>query len=158
MVDISISQKPHFLPLFRLSLTTGACRLLRPTSGTREAFFRLLVQRYNNFELETNFWATDFSVVSVSIWLIALYNDIQKINCCILIELEENEGLWLWILEKRSFGHGHVRSKSFSFFFLSCLHPWSQRVCRQDLSLLRKVLKHERWNIWKARLRKSMIP
>ena len=158
MVDISITQKPHFLPLFWSSLTTGACRLLRPTFGAREAFFRLLVQRYNNLELKTNFWATDFSVASVSIWLIALYNDIREINCCILIELEENEGLWLRILEKRSFGHGHVRSKSFSFFFLSYLHPWSQRVCRQDLSLLRKVLKHERWNIWKARLRKSMIP
>jgi hypothetical protein len=46
MVDISIPQKPHFLPFFWSSLTTGACRLLRPTSGTREAFFRLLVQRY----------------------------------------------------------------------------------------------------------------
>ena len=140
------------------SIKTKVCRLLRPTFGAREAFFRLPVQRYNNLELKTNFWATDFSVASVSIWLIALYNDIQEINCCILIELEENEGLWLRILEKRSFGHGHVRSKSFSFFFLSCLHPWSQRVCRQDLSLLRKVLKHERGNIWKARLRKSMIP
>ena len=139
------------------SIETQMCRLLRPTSGTREAFFRLLVQRYNNLELKTNCWATDFWGAFVSIWLIALYNNIQEINCCILIELEENEGLWLWILEKRSFGHGHFRSKSFSIFFLSCLHPWSQRVCRQDLSLLRKVLKHERWNIWKARLRKSMI-
>ena len=96
------------------SIKTKVCRLLRPTSDTREAFFRLLVQRYNNLELKTNCWATDFWVAFVSIWLIALYNNIQEINCCILIELEENEGLWLRILEKRSFGHGHVRSKSFS--------------------------------------------
>ena len=27
------------------------------------------------------------------LWLIVLYNDIAEINCCILIELEENEGL-----------------------------------------------------------------
>ena len=46
MVDISITQEPRFLPLFWSSLTTGACRLLRQTFGTREAFFRLLVQRY----------------------------------------------------------------------------------------------------------------
>ena len=96
------------------SIKTKVCRLLRPTSGTREAFFRLLVQRYNNLELKTNFWATDFLGVSVSVWLIVLYNDILEINCCILTDFEENEGLWLRILEKRSFGHGHVRSKSFS--------------------------------------------
>ena len=82
--------------------------------GTREAFFRLLVQRYNIFELKTNFSATDFSGVVVSAWLIALYRDILEINCCILTDFEENEGLRLRILEKRSFGHGHVRSKSFS--------------------------------------------
>ena len=39
---------------------TRMCRLWRPTFGTREAFFRLLVQRYNNLELKTNFSATDF--------------------------------------------------------------------------------------------------
>ena len=55
-----------------------------------------------------------FRGVYVSVWLIVLYGNISEINCCILIELEENEGLWLRILEKRSFGHGHVRSKSFS--------------------------------------------
>ena len=44
----------------RSSIKTKVCRLLRPTSGTREAFFRLLVQRYNNLELKTNFSATDF--------------------------------------------------------------------------------------------------
>ena len=31
-----------------------------------EAFFRLLVQRYNNLELKTNFSATDFLGVSVT--------------------------------------------------------------------------------------------
>ena len=82
---------------------TRMCRLWRLTFGAREAFFRLLVQRYNNLELKTNFCATDFLGVSVSVWLIVLYNDISEINCCILIELEENEGLWLRILEKRSF-------------------------------------------------------
>ena len=96
------------------SIETWMCRLWRLTFGTREAFFRLLVQRYNNLELKTNFSATDFLGVFVSVWLIVLYGDISEINCCILIELEENEGLWLRILEKRSFGHGHVRSKSFS--------------------------------------------
>ena len=49
------------------SIKTKVCRLLRPTSGTREAFFRLLVQRYNNFELETTFGATDFLGVFVSV-------------------------------------------------------------------------------------------
>ena len=96
------------------SIETQMCRLLRPTFGAREAFFRLLVQRYNNLELKTNFSATDFLGVLVSVWLIVLYNDISEINCCILTDFEENEGLWLRILEKRSFGHGHVRSKSFS--------------------------------------------
>ena len=62
---------------------TRMCRLWRLTFGAREAFFRLLVQRYNNLELKTNFWATDFLGVSVSVWLIALYNDILEINCCI---------------------------------------------------------------------------
>ena len=90
------------------SIKTKVCRLLRPTSGTREAFFRLLVQRYNIFELKTNFSATDFSGVVVSAWLIAFYSDILEINCCILIELEENEGLKLRILES-----GHFRSWSF---------------------------------------------
>ena len=53
----------------------------------------MLVQRYNNLELKTNFSATDFLGVYVSVCLIALYGDISEINCCILIELEENEGL-----------------------------------------------------------------
>ena len=74
------------------SIETWICRLWRLTFGTREAFFRLLVQRYNNLELKTNFSATDFLGTSVSVWLIVLYNDIPEINCCILIELEENEG------------------------------------------------------------------
>ena len=43
-----------------------------------------------------------------------LYNDISEINCCILTDFEENEGLLLKNFKKRSFGHGHVRSKSFS--------------------------------------------
>ena len=99
------------------SIKTKVCRLLRPTSSTREAVFLLLVQRYNNFELETNFWATDFSMVSVSIWLIAPYNDILEINCCILIELEENEGLWLRILKSGHlvmvmFGQNRFRERS----------------------------------------------
>ena len=120
------------------SIKTKVCRLLRPTSGTREAFFRLLVQRYNNFELETNFWATDFSMVSVSIWLIAPYNDIREINCCILIELEENEGLWLRILEKRSFPVMVMFGQNHFQFSFSKHHPRQQRVFRQDLSLLRR--------------------
>ena len=81
---------------------TRMCRLWRPIFGTREAFFRLLVQRYNNLELKTNFSATDFLGTSVSVWLIVLYNDVSEINCCILTDFEENEGLWLRILEKRS--------------------------------------------------------
>ena len=85
------------------SIKTKMSRLWRLTFGTREAFFRLLVQRYNNLELKTNFSATDFLRMFVSNWLIVLYNDISEINCCILIELEENEGLWLGFLEKRSF-------------------------------------------------------
>ena len=68
MVNISIPPEAPFLTLLwvvidvrRLtSIETQMCRLLRPTSGTREAFFRLLVQRYNNLELKTNCWATDF--------------------------------------------------------------------------------------------------
>ena len=99
------------------SIKTKVCRLLRPTSGTREAFFRLLVQRYNNLELKTNFSATDFSGVVVSAWLIALYSDILEINCCILIELEENEGLKLRILESGHlvmvmFGQNRFRERS----------------------------------------------
>ena len=43
-----------------------------------------------------------------------LYNDISEINCCILTDFEENEGLLLKNFKKRSVGHGHVRSKSFS--------------------------------------------
>ena len=58
------------------SIKTKMSRLWRPTFGTREAFFRLLVQRYNNLELKTNFSATDFLGVSVSVWLIVFYNDI----------------------------------------------------------------------------------
>ena len=61
------------------------------------------MQRYNNLELKTNFGATDFLGVFVSVWQIVLYDDISEINCCILTDFEENEGLWLRILEKRSF-------------------------------------------------------
>ena len=78
-----------------------------------------------------------FGGVFVSVWLIVLYNDVSEINCCILTDFEENEGLWLRILEKRSFGHGHVRSFSFSIFILSRHYPWPQRVFCQSLSLLR---------------------
>ena len=95
------------------------------------------MQRYNNLELKTNFSATDFLGVSVSVWLIVLYNDISEINCCILIELEENEGLWLRILEKRSFPvmviFGHFRSFSFSIFILSATihghNEFSAKAC-----------------------------
>ena len=48
MVDISIPQKPHFLPLFWSSLTTGACRLLRPKFVVYED--RHLVQEKLSFD------------------------------------------------------------------------------------------------------------
>ena len=91
---------PRFLPLFWSSLMTGAChqwrprlvRLLSLTSGTREAFFRLLLQSYNFLGLKTNYFATDFGGVFISAWLITLYRDILAIVLCILIDFEENEG------------------------------------------------------------------
>ena len=76
------------------------------------------MQRYNNLELETNLSATDFLEVYISAWSVVFYNDISEINCCVLIETEENEGLWLRILEKRSFpvmvifGHFHFQFSS----------------------------------------------
>ena len=69
----------------------------------KRSFLSIAGAKVQKLELKTNFSATDFLGVSVSVWLIVLYNDISEINCCILIELEENEGLWLRILEKRSF-------------------------------------------------------
>ena len=129
MVDISIPQKPRFLPFFGSLLMSGAwhqsrlkCVVCKDRLSV-EAFFRLLVQRYNNLELKTNFWATDFLGVSVSVWLIVLYNDISEINCCILTDFEENEGLWLRILEKRSFpvmvifGQNHFRGRSVILYY-----------------------------------------
>ena len=61
--------------------------------------------------------ATDFLGVSVSVWQIVLYNDISEINCCILTDFEENEGLWLRILESGHlvmvmFGQNRFRERS----------------------------------------------
>ena len=122
MVDISIPQKPHFLPLFWSSLMSGAWHQSRLKCVVCKDW--LSVQEKLSFDCwckGTTIWSWKqifplqiFLVVSVSVWLIVLYNDISEINCCILTDFEENEGLWLRILEKRSFGHGHVRSKSFS--------------------------------------------
>ena len=68
-----------------------------------------------------------------------------------------------WRLVTQNFRKAVIWSWSFSvkiiFIFLPIMPPSMVTTSlAQDLSLLRKVLKHERWNIWKARLRKSMIP
>ncbi|MBD8971668.1 MAG: hypothetical protein EGR93_08930 [Prevotella sp.] len=71
------------------SMMTEVSRLLSLTSSTRETFFRLLVQRYNFWELKTNYFAIDFGGIFVSAWLITFYRDILAIVLCILIDLEE---------------------------------------------------------------------
>ena len=68
-----------------------------------------------------------------------------------------------WRLVTQNFRKAVIWSWSCSvkiiFIFLPIMPPSMVTTSlAQDLSLLRKVLKHERWNIWKARLRKSMIP
>ena len=68
-----------------------------------------------------------------------------------------------WRLVTQNFRKAVIWSWSCSvkiiFNFLPIMPPSMVTTSlAQDLSLLRKVLKHERWNIWKARLRKSMIP
>ena len=113
---------PRFLPLFGSSLMTGAChqwrprlvRLLSLTSGTREAFFRLLVQRYNFWELKTNYFATDFGGIFVSAWLITFYRDILVIVLCILIDLEEK-----WRLAALDFDEAVIWSWSSSVKIIS---------------------------------------
>ena len=47
-------------------MKTEVSRLLSLTSSTRETFFRLLVQRYNFWELKTNYFAIDFGGIFVS--------------------------------------------------------------------------------------------
>ena len=97
------------------SIETQMCRLWRQTFGTREAFFRLLVQRYNNLELKTNFSATDF------------FRGVRKcLTDSALRRYFGNQLLhfdWFWRkwrLVTQNFrkavisGHGHFRSKSFS--------------------------------------------
>ena len=98
MVDISITQKPHFLPLFWSSLTTGACRLLRPRFVVYED--RHLVQEKLSFDC----WCKGTKKKSNT------QECARHLNK--LFFLGKN-GRMYWI-EKRSFGHGHVRSKSFS--------------------------------------------
>ena len=101
---------------------TGAChqwrprlvRLLSLTSGTREAFFRLLVQRYNFWELKTNYFATDFGGIFVSAWLITFYRDILVIVLCILIDLEEK-----WRLAALDFDEAVIWSWSSSVKIIS---------------------------------------
>lgn len=96
------------------SIETQMCRLWRLTFGTREAFFRLLVQRYNFWELKTNYFAIDFGGIFVSAWLITFYRDILAIVLCILIDLEEK-----WRLAALDFDEAVIWSWSSSVKIIS---------------------------------------
>ena len=131
MVDISIPQKPRFLPFFGSLLMSGA--LHQSCLKCVVCKDRLSVQEKLSFDCwckGTTIWSWKqifplqiFLWVSVSSWLIVLYNDISEINCCILTDFEENEGLWLRILEKRSFpvmvifGQNHFRGRSVILYY-----------------------------------------
>ena len=122
MVDISITQKPHFLPLFWSSLTTGACRLLRPRFVVYED--RHLVQEKLSFDC----WCKDTTIWSwKQIFRYRFFRGVCKyLTDSTLQRYFENQLLhfnWFWRkwrLVTQNFrkavisGHGHFRSKSFS--------------------------------------------
>ena len=75
----------------------------------KRSFLSIAGAKVQQFGVENKFLGYSFLGVFASVWLIMLYNDILEINCCTLTDFEENEGLWLRILES-----GHFRSWSFS--------------------------------------------
>ena len=58
----------------------------------KRSFLSIAGAKVQQFGVENKFFRYRFLGVFVSVWLIILYNDISEINCCILIELEENDG------------------------------------------------------------------
>ena len=90
----------------------------------KRSFLSIAGAKVQQFGVENKFFRYRFFLgVFVSVWQIVLYNDISEINCCILTDFEENEGLWLRILEKRSFpvmvifGQNHFRGRSVILYY-----------------------------------------